>query len=196
VNRPRARCRAGWRGQHEDFGKAFQGRLAARRYRLGWSSIEQARRLLAGEGNGLRPVASYLFPEGRDVDGRCESLMIHARAGFAEIGKADPEFQQRWKLMRFVKARRQADLMDGAPKAIAGMRIVMAHFGGSRASRGADEDQSQIVLKLIWEFFHAMDRALVGWVRRSRNPPLRERFTESKRWWVTPSANPPYGLYL
>jgi hypothetical protein len=58
------------------------------------------------------------------------------------------------KLARFVKARCQADVMDRSPKAIAGMRVVMAHFGGSRTCRGADEDEAKIVLKLIWKFFH------------------------------------------
>jgi hypothetical protein len=31
--------------------------------------------------------------------------------------------------MRFISARRDADFVDGAPKAIAGMRVVMTDVG-------------------------------------------------------------------
>ncbi len=79
--------------------------------------------------------------------------MVHTRTDLAHIGKADAKFQQRWKLTRFVKARRQADLMDRAPKAIAGVRVVVAHVGRPRTCGGADEDQSQILLKLIRKLF-------------------------------------------
>ena len=68
--------------------------------------------------------------------------MIHSRTGFAHIGEANAEFQQAWKFMRFISARRDADLVDRAPKAIAGMRVVMTYVGGSLAGGGADEDQS------------------------------------------------------
>jgi hypothetical protein len=44
--------------------------------------------------------------------------------------------------MRFISARRDADLVDRAPKAIAGMRIVMTYVGGSLAGGGADEDEA------------------------------------------------------
>ena len=68
--------------------------------------------------------------------------MVHSRTDFAHIGEANAEFQQARKFMRFISARSDADLMDRAPKAIAGMRIVMAYVGGSLAGGGADEDQS------------------------------------------------------
>ena len=87
------RCGARWRGQHEDNRKIVQWRLPTERNRFGRSAIEQARGPLAGEGDRVRPVAPYLFPEGRDVDGESEGLVIHARARFAEIGKADAELQ-------------------------------------------------------------------------------------------------------
>jgi hypothetical protein len=51
--------------------------------------------------------------------------MVHARTDLAHIGEADAELQQARKFMRFISARRDADLVDRAPKAIAGMRIVM-----------------------------------------------------------------------
>jgi hypothetical protein len=44
--------------------------------------------------------------------------------------------------MRFISARRDADLVDRAPKTIAGMRIVMTYVGGSLAGGGADEDEA------------------------------------------------------
>jgi len=49
--------------------------------------------------------------------------MVHSRAGFAHIGEANAEFQQAWKFMGFIAARRDADLVDRAPEAIAGMRV-------------------------------------------------------------------------
>jgi hypothetical protein len=52
--------------------------------------------------------------------------MVHSRAEFAKIGEANTDFQQRLKFMRLVSARRYADLVDRAPKAIAGMRVVRA----------------------------------------------------------------------
>ena len=51
--------------------------------------------------------------------------MVHSRAQFAHIGEANAEFQQAWKFMRLISARRDADLVDRAPKAIAGMRVVV-----------------------------------------------------------------------
>lgn len=68
--------------------------------------------------------------------------MVHSRAQFARIGETDAEFQQAWKFVRFISTRRDADLVDRAPKAIAGMRIIMTYVGGSLPSSGADEDQS------------------------------------------------------
>ena len=68
--------------------------------------------------------------------------MVHSRTGLAHIGEANAEFQQAWKFMWLISARREADLVDRAPKAIAGMRIVMAYVGGSLAGGGADEDQA------------------------------------------------------
>ena len=65
--------------------------------------------------------------------------MVHSRAGLAHIGEANAEFQQARKFMRFISARRDVDLVDRAPKAIAGMRVVMTHIGGSLAGGGADE---------------------------------------------------------
>jgi len=55
--------------------------------------------------------------------------MVHSRTDLAHIGEANAEFQQAWKFMRFISARRDADLVERAPKAIAGMRVVMAFVG-------------------------------------------------------------------
>jgi hypothetical protein len=41
----------------------------------------------------------------------------------------------------------------------------VADVGGPRTCRGADEDQSQIFLKLVGEFFHGRASSVVGWVR-------------------------------
>ena len=65
--------------------------------------------------------------ESRNINGEVEGLMVHSRPDFAHIGEADAEFQQAWKFMRLISARRYADLLDRAPKAIAGMRVVMTH---------------------------------------------------------------------
>jgi hypothetical protein len=43
--------------------------------------------------------------------------------------------------------------MDRAPEAIAGMRVVMAEVGGTLARGGADEDEAEVRLELIGEFF-------------------------------------------
>jgi len=63
--------------------------------------------------------------------------------------------------MRFVSSRRDADLMDRAPEAIAGMRIVMAQVGRPLSGGGADEDQFQTILQLVGKFFQR-DRAFCG----------------------------------
>ncbi len=80
--------------------------------------------------------------------------MVHSRTDFAHIGEANAELQQARKFMRFIPARRDADLVERAPKAIAGMRIVVTDVGGSLAGGGADEDQAQVRLKLVRKFFH------------------------------------------
>ena len=92
--------------------------------------------------------------------------MVHSRTGFAHIGEANAEFQQVRKFMRFISARRDADLVDRAPKAIAGMRVVMAFVGGPLAGGGAHEDQAQMILKLVRKFFHR-----VRHYRQSRRMP-------------------------
>lgn len=79
--------------------------------------------------------------------------MVHSRAELADVGEADAEFQQRGKFMRRVAARRDADLVDGAPEAIAGTSVVVARLGGTLAGGGADEDESQVGLELVGEFF-------------------------------------------
>ena len=122
---PVARCGAGRRGQHEDNWQIFLWRLPAQRNRFRRSSIEKARGLLAGEGDGLRPISPHLFAESRNIDREVEGLMVHSRTDLAHIGEANAEFQQAWKFMRFISARRDADLVDRAPKAIAGMRVVV-----------------------------------------------------------------------
>jgi hypothetical protein len=55
--------------------------------------------------------------------------MVHSRTDFAHIGEANAEFQQARKFMRLISARRYADLVDRAPEAIAGMRVVMTYVG-------------------------------------------------------------------
>ena len=83
--------------------------------------------------------------------------MVHARAELAQISEADAEFQQLRKFMRRIPARRDADLVNRAPEAIAGMRVVMAHIGRPRTCRRADEDEAKIMLELVRKFFHAGD---------------------------------------
>jgi hypothetical protein len=79
--------------------------------------------------------------------------MVHSSAEFANIGEANSEFQERRKFMRLVSARRYADLVNCAPKAIAGMRVVMAQVGRPLSGSGADEDQSQLIPKLVGKHF-------------------------------------------
>jgi len=51
--------------------------------------------------------------------------MVHSRSDLAHIGEANAELQQVWKFMRLISARRDADLVDRAPEAIAGMGVVV-----------------------------------------------------------------------
>ena len=55
--------------------------------------------------------------------------MVHSRTEFTHVGEADAEFQQAWKFMRVVSARRYSGLVQRAPKAIAGMRVVVTQVG-------------------------------------------------------------------
>jgi hypothetical protein len=45
--------------------------------------------------------------------------------------------------------------MQRSPEAIAGMRVVMAGVGRPLAGGGADEDQSEVMLKLVGKSFHS-----------------------------------------
>ena len=119
------RCGAGWRCQHEDNREILLRRLSAQRDRFRRPAIKKARGLLAGEGDCVRSITPHLFTESRNIDGEVEGLMVHSRTGLAHIGEANAEFQQPWKFMRFISARRDADLVDRAPKAITGMRVVV-----------------------------------------------------------------------
>ena len=80
--------------------------------------------------------------------------MVHSRTEFTHVGEANAEFQEFAKFMRLVSARRYADIVQRAPKSIAGMRVVMAQVGGPLARGGADEDQSQLFPKLVRKLFH------------------------------------------
>jgi hypothetical protein len=88
--------------------------------------------------------------------------MVHSRTELANIGEANAEFQQRRKLMRLVSARRYADLVNRAPKAIAGMRVVMAQIGRPLSGSGADEDQSKMFPKLVRKFFQRVRTLFVN----------------------------------
>src|SRR5216683_629682 len=125
LHRPVARCGAGRRSQHEHRWKILLRRLSAQRNRFRRSSIEKARGLLAGEGDRLRSISQHLFTKSRKIDREVEGLMVHSRAGFAHIGEANAELQQARKFMGLISARRYDGLVDCAPKAIAGMRVVM-----------------------------------------------------------------------
>jgi hypothetical protein len=55
--------------------------------------------------------------------------MVHSCGQFAHVGEANAEFEQAWKFMRLISARRDPDLVDRAPKAIAGMGLVVTYVG-------------------------------------------------------------------
>jgi hypothetical protein len=95
--------------------------------------------------------------------------MVHPRAELAKVGEADAEFQQRGKFIRRVPARRDADLLECAPKAIAGMRVVMAEVGRTLGSGGADKDEAEVRLELVGEFFQPQ-----ATFRQIRNTNFRE----------------------
>jgi hypothetical protein len=141
-------------------------RLSAEGYRFRRTSIEKARSLLAGEGDGHRPMAPHLFPKGWNIDREGEGLMVHPGAELANIGETNSEFPERGKFVRFVPSRRDADLVERAPKAIAGMRVVMANVCRPLSGSGADEDQSKMFLKLVGKLFQS-----VCPVRQSRGMP-------------------------
>jgi hypothetical protein len=132
--------------------------------------------------------------------------MVHSRAQFAHIGEANAEFQQAWKFMRFVSARRDADLVERAPKAIAGMRVVMAFVGGSLAGGSADEDEAQVILELVRKFLHRVrpfcqSRGMPNTNSRSPCGERESRFSREKgglRYAIHPTAslNPSDGLRI
>ena len=92
--------------------------------------------------------------------------MVHSRTEFTHVGEANAEFQEFAKFMRLVSARRYADIVQRAPKSIAGMRVVMAQVGRPLSGSGADEDQSKVFLKLVGKLFQS-----VRPVRQSRGMP-------------------------
>ncbi len=76
--------------------------------------------------------------------------------------------------MRRVSARRDADLMDRAPEAIAGMRVVMAEVGRPLARRGANEDEAEVGLELVGQFFQR-----------------GQSFRQQEEKWLTPMLTSP-----
>jgi hypothetical protein len=152
--RPRARCGAGWRSQHEDIRKIIQRRLPAERDAGRRPPIKQARGLLAGEGNRPRPISPHPLSECQDIDARLQRLMVHARARLAHVGEADAKVEQRSEFMRLIEPRRDADRMNRAPEAVAGMRIVVAEIGGTLSGSGADKDEAEVRLELVGEAVH------------------------------------------
>ena len=74
-------------------------------------------------------MTSYLLVESRDVDGKIESRVVHSCTGLAHVGETNAEVQQASKFMRLILAWRYPDLVDGAPKAIAGVGVIVAYVG-------------------------------------------------------------------
>ena len=98
--------------------------------------------------------------------------MVHSRTGLAQIGEADAEAQEIRKFMRRVPARRDADLVDRAPEPIAGMRVVVAEVSRSLARGGADEDEAEMGLKLVGEFFQGVLNPKLTWrIKITFDPP-------------------------
>ena len=87
--------------------------------------------------------------------------MVHSRTELAEVGEADAELQQRGKFTRLVSARRDADLVDGAPEAIAGTGVVVAEVSGALSGGGADEDEAEVRLELVGKAFGG-SRSIMG----------------------------------
>ena len=56
--------------------------------------------------------------------------------------------------MRLIAAVRDADLMQRAPEAIAGMRVIMADVSRPLACGGADEDKAEVGTELVGKFVH------------------------------------------
>jgi len=145
--------RTGRRWQNEYLRPAPIRWLLPQRNHIRRLAIEQARRLLARERNRPRPILFDLGPEPRHVD-RCGlDLVIHPGARLGQIGKADPELQQRRELARLIAARRDPGLVERAPKAVAGMGVVVPDFSGARAGGGADEDEAEARAELVGEAF-------------------------------------------
>lgn len=79
--------------------------------------------------------------------------MIHPRARLGEIGKPNPELDQRRELARLIAPRRNPGLMDRAPEAVAGMGVVVPEFGRARRGGGADEDEAEVGTELVGKPF-------------------------------------------
>ena len=77
--------------------------------------------------------------------------MVHPRAGFGKIGETDAQFEQRSEFVWLMSPGGDPDLMQRAPEAVAGMRVVVADTGGSRAGRRANEDEAKVGTELIWQ---------------------------------------------
>ena len=74
-------------------------------------------------------MTQYLFAETGNVDREIESRVVHSCTGLAHVGETNAEVQQASKFVRLILAWRYPDLVDGAPKAIAGMSIIMTDVG-------------------------------------------------------------------
>ena len=74
-------------------------------------------------------MTQYLLAETGNVDREIEGRVVHSCTGLAHVGETNAEVQQASKFMRLILAWRYPDLVDGAPKAIAGMGVIVAYVG-------------------------------------------------------------------
>jgi hypothetical protein len=74
-------------------------------------------------------------------------------AGLAlhEVREPDPELRQRRELRRREYARREPDLVERAPEAIARSRVVLAQLRGAPSRRRPAHDEAQVVGRHVGE---------------------------------------------
>lgn len=111
----------------------------------------QLSRFLAGEGKVLRPMAFETRPEPVNVKFSRRKRGILPGGGFGEIGQADSEGQQKPVLIGCEEAGREPDLVQGAPEAVAQLRIIGLPGGGGEAGAGAAEDDPKAIGKKVFE---------------------------------------------
>ena len=112
---------------------------------VGSPAQPEARRLLAGKGDGPRLASAELRVEDSDVGRSDDDIAVHTAARLAQVGEADADARKLGEVARCKARRDELDLPQRRPEPVSRAGIVDAAHRRSAAGGGADEHDVEIV---------------------------------------------------